>query len=358
MVCLRTKKKKCLATNEFRRKTKEQRTKNKDKMEVNFSHSKSKVSAICDAISNAVVMGELSVGDNLPSINEASATFKVSRDTVFKAYSELKKRGLIESNPMKGYFVKGDINHVLLLLDTYSPFKQNLYNQFVENLPKSWKVDLIFHQYNKHLFETIIRESIGRYNMYVVMNFSNTQLSESLKAIPEGKLLLLDFGNFDKQSYSYICQDFDKALYDCLYSFEDLFLKYNKMVMVFPEENCHPESSVNFVREFCKEVNIDFELVRNFSQWKEIENKSIYFIISHTDLVKVIQESKSKNYIIGKDIGVLVYNDEPLLEVIQNGIASVSIDFGLLGKKAAHYVSTKKPIQEYLPTKLSVRASI
>lgn len=327
-------------------------------MEVNFSHSKSKVSAICDAISNAVVLGKLSVGDNLPSINEASAKYKVSRDTVFKAYSELRRRGLIESNPMKGYFVKGNINHVLLLLDTYSPFKQNLYNRFVENLPKSWKVDLIFHQYNKHLFETIIRESIGRYDMYVVMNFSNTQFSESLKVIPEGKLLLLDFGNFDKQHYSYICQDFDQALYDCLYEFKDLITKYTKMVMVFPEENSHPESSINFVKEFCKDVNINFELVSNFSKWKDIEKGTLYFIISHTDLVKVIQESNGKHFKIGEDIGVMVYNDDPLLEVIQQGIASVSIDFGLLGEKAAKYISAKTQIQEYLPTKLLVRASI
>ncbi len=327
-------------------------------MEVNFSHSKSKVRALCDAISNAVIMGELNVGDNLPSINEASTKFKVSRDTVFKAYSELKQRGLIESNPMKGYFIKGEINHVLLLLDTYSPFKQNLYNRFVENLPKTWKVDLIFHQYNEHLFETIIRESLGRYNMYVVMNFSNTQFSESLKVIPEGKLLLLDFGNFDKQSYSYICQNFDQALYDCLNEYKHLISKYSKLAMVFPEETCHPESSIIFVKQFCADINIEFELAPNISELKEIEKNVLYFIVSHTDLVRVIQESNAKNLIIGKDIGVLVYNDEPLLEVIQQGIASVSIDFGLLGEKAAQYIKTKTLIQEYLPTKLLLRPSL
>ncbi len=311
-----------------------------------------------DAISNAISMGELNVGDNLPSINEASTKFKISRDTVFKAYSELKRRGIIESNPMKGYFVKGEVNHVLLLLDTYSPFKQNLYNRFVQNLPKSWKVDLIFHQYNKNLFETIIRESLGRYSMFVVMNFSNTQFSESLKAIPEGKLLLLDFGNFDKQLYPYICQDFDQALYDCLDEQKHLILKYKKMVMIFPEETCHPESSIKFVKTFCDDAGIGFELVRNMNEWNNIENNALYFILSHTDLVKIIQESKSSKLKIGTDIGILVYNDEPLLEVIQEGIAAVSIDFGLLGEKAAQYVKTKDIIREFLPTRFLERPSI
>lgn len=327
-------------------------------MKVNFSHSKSKINTLIDAISNKIASGVLKPGDNLLSINEASTKYKISRDTVFKAYKELKIRGLIDSNPMKGYFVKGEVNHVLLLLDTYSPFKQNLYNRFAENLPKSWKVDLIFHQYNKNLFETIIRESIGRYSMYVVMNFSNTQFSESLKSIPEGKLLLLDFGNFNKQQYSFLCQDFDQALYGCLTEHRNIISKYRKIIMIFPTENNHPKSSLNFVNDFCSDSNIAFEYIEDIHLLNNIEENVLYFIISHTDLVEVILESKSKNLKIGQDIGILVYNDEPLLEVIQEGIAAVSIDFGLLGEKAAHFVTERSIIQEYLPTKFIYRPSI
>jgi hypothetical protein len=251
---------------------------------------------------------------------------------------------------MKGYFVKGEINHVLLLLDTYSPFKQNLYNRFVQNLPKTWKVDLIFHQYNKKLFETIIRESVGRYNMFLVMNFSNTQFSESLKTIQEGKLLLLDFGNFEKQSYAYLCQDFDLALYNCLSEQKSIISKYKKIVLIFPDEVNHPKSSIDYVKKFCSDSLMNFELIEDVNLLNSIEAQALYFVISHTDLVKVIQLSKIQNLKPGCDIGIMVYNDEPLLEVIQDGIAAVSIDFGLLGEKAAAFVKTKVIVQEYLPT--------
>ncbi len=327
-------------------------------MKVNFSHSKSKINTLIDAISYEIASGVLKSGDNLPSINDASGRFKVSRDTVFKAYRELRQRGLIDSNPMKGYFVKGEINHVLLLLDTYSPFKQNLYNRFVQNLPKTWKVDLIFHQYNKKLFETIIRESVGRYNMFLVMNFSNTQFSESLKTIQEGKLLLLDFGNFEKQSYAYLCQDFDQALYNCLSEQISIISKYKKIVLIFPDEVNHPRSSIDYVKKFCVDSAMDFELIENVNFLNSIEAQSLYFVISHTDLVKVIQLSKIQNLKPGRDIGIMVYNDEPLLEVIQDGIAAVSIDFGLLGEKAAAFVKTKVMVQEYLPTKFIYRPSL
>ena len=304
------------------------------------------------------MQGKLNIGDNLPSINEASSKYKVSRDTMFKAYQELKKRGLIDSTPTKGYFVIGEVNHVLLLLDTYSAFKQDLYHRFAANLPENYKVDLIFHQYNEHLFESIIRESIGRYSMYVVMNFSNDQFSDVLKAIPEKKLLLLDFGNFEKSAYSFLCQDFNESFYNCLNSCKQLLHKYKKLSFVFPEEVSHPASSIDYFLKFCKDQHLDFEVIRREADWKGVEPGKAYICILSQDLVKVIKAADASALTIGTDIGLIAYNDDPVLEVIKNGISSISINFGLMGEKAAHFVTTKQPIQEYLPTRLIVRGSI
>lgn len=240
-------------------------------MGVSFSHAASKFKSLADSVSNDIMQKKLKVGDNLLSINEASAKYKISRDTVFKAYNELKRRGVIDSTPQKGYFVVGEVNHILLLLDNYSAFKQQLYHRFVANIPDNYKVDLIFHQYNESLFEMIVRESIGKYNMYVVMNFSNEYLSESLKAIPAQKLLLLDFGNFDKSSYSFICQDFNEALYDCLKEGYELLSKYRKFVFVFPEELSHPISSVDYFTNFCRCEGIDYKVIRRDADWNGVD---------------------------------------------------------------------------------------
>lgn len=302
--------------------------------------------------------GTLKTGDNLPSINEASLHYKVSRDTVFKAYNELKRLGVIDSTPQKGYFIKDEVNRVLLLLDNYSSFKQNLYHRFAGNLPDNYKVDLIFHQYNEHLFETIIRESIGKYSMYVVMNFSNDKFSETLKSIPASKLLLLDFGSFDKEGISYICQDFNKALYDSLLEGLVALRKYKKIAFVFPENLRHPVSSVDYLTQFCQDYGFDCELIRQSSDRMAIEKSCVYLCILTEDLVKVIKGADEKKYTLGEDVGLLVYNDDPVLEVIKNGISSISIDFGLMGEKAARFVKSKELIQEYLPTKLIVRGSV
>lgn len=323
-----------------------------------FTNSSTKIKTLADGISHSIMQGVLTVGDNLPSINEASAYYKVSRDTVFKAYNELKRRGLIDSTPTKGYFVIGEVNHILLLLDTYSSFKQNLYHQFAAKLPKNYKVDLMFHQYNERLFETLIRENIGNYSMYVVMNFSNEKFSDSLKLIPTNKLLLLDFGNFEKSQYSYICQDFNESFYDCLYKGRELLKKYNKFTFVFPEEICHPISAIDFFKKFCLSQDIAFEVQRKESDWKGVEAGTAYLCILPEDLVRIIKDADKSGLVIGTDIGLIVYNDEPVLEVIKNGISSISIDFGLLGEKAAQFVISKQPVQEYLPTGLIVRNSL
>ncbi len=325
---------------------------------IKFSNSSSKIKSLVDGISLSIMQGDLKVGDNLSSINEASSRYKVSRDTVFKAYKILKNRGIIDSNPMKGYYVKADVNHVLLLLDTYSSFKQNLFHRFVANLPDNYKVDLIFHQYNERLFDTIIRESIGNYSMYVVMNFSNEQLSDALKLIPPSKLLLLDFGNFEKSSFSYICQDFDESFYNCLNQSLDLFKKYKKISFVFPEEICHPISAIEYFKKFCVLQNFEYEILRKESDKIGVEVGTAYLCILSEDLVKLIKEADSAGLIIGQDYGLIAYNNESVLEVIKNGISSISIDFGLMGEKAAYFVTAKKSIQEYIPTELIIRNSL
>jgi len=326
--------------------------------QIKFSNSTSKIKSLADGISLSIMQGRLKVGDNLLSINEASSLHKVSRDTVFKAYNELKKRGLIDSTPQKGYFVTGEVNHILLLLDTYSSFKQNLYHRFIANLPENYKVDLIFHQYNERLFETIVRESIGKYSMYVIMNFSNTHFSETLTAIPSTKLLLLDFGDFEKSEYSYICQDFNQSLFDCLNEGKELLKKYKKLTFVFPEELCHPVSAIEYFIKFCLTEKFEYEVFRKESDWKGVEAGTAYVCILSEDLVKIIKAADSAGLKVGSDIGLIAINDEPVLEVIKDGISSISIDFGLMGEKAANFITGKQPIQEYLPTELIIRSSI
>ena len=322
-----------------------------------FGQQSSKVTQLADTLSQAISRKEFLEGDSLPSINQLSAQYGVSRDTVFKAFLDLRERGLIDSTPGKGYYVTSQVTNVLLLLDQYTPFKEALYNSFVKHLPINYKVDLLFHQYNERLFNTIIRESIGKYNKYIVMNFDNEKFSTALNKINPARLLLLDFDKFQKNKYFYICQDFDESFYQALLTLKERMHKYRQIVFLFSKGLKHPQSSKDYFIRFCKEQGFLYEIQEDIENLV-VRKETAYIAIKQQDVVKAVKQGRLEGLKCGKDFGLLAYNDIPSYEVIDEGITSLSIDWEMMGNEAANFVLNDTPIQKYLPTEVRLRKSL
>jgi hypothetical protein len=330
----------------------------KDKeLHLNASNASTKVQHLIEALSNAISQGVFKPGDALPSVNVISKQYNLSRDTVFKAYQELKLRGIVDSTPAKGYHVVGLLNKVLLILDVYSPFKDVLYNAFVSNLPKNYKVDLVFHFYNERVFESVIFDSIGRYTNYVVMNFSNELFHDAMKKIDASKLLLLDLGDFEKGDYSYVSQDFGKSVYSCLMEGMDRFRKYEKIIFYFPDDSEHPRVTIKYFKRFCKDNNFQYDVIQKIKK-EEFRKGVAYFMIRQKELVEVVKLCREKEFKIGENIGLIAFNDTPMYEIIENGITVISTDFAMMGAKAAEFISTHQKIKEVIPTRLIMRGSL
>ena len=327
-------------------------------MKTIFKKRTTKVKQLADFISNDISMGKYKPGDGLPSINDLVRDYKVSRDTVFKALADLKERDLIDSNPGKGYYVVNRHKNILLLLDEYSPFKDVLYNSIVSNLPSQYKVDLWFHQYKESLFNKILRESIGRYNTYVVMNFDNEKFSDYLYRIDSSRLLLLDFGKFDKKDYSYICQDFDEAFYAALEKLGDKLKRYRKVVLFYPKGLKHPRSVCDYLHQYCEAHNLEDEVYERKVTDYEIKPDEVYIAFRQTEVVEIIKKSRAAGLECGKDFGLIAYNDTPAYEVIDKGITTLSIDHRKMGLDAAEFILTGKPVHEYLSTEVHERGSL
>ena len=108
-------------------------------MKITFGQQTTKVKQLADLISQEISMGTYKSDSALPSINQLSRNYHVSRDTVFKAFIDLKDRGMIDSTPGKGYYVTNKLKNILLLLDEYSQFKYSLYNSFIKKLSINYK---------------------------------------------------------------------------------------------------------------------------------------------------------------------------------------------------------------------------
>ena len=59
------------------------------------------------------------------------------------------------------------------------------------------------------------------------------------------------------------------------------------------------------------------------------------------DLVVLIEKIIANGYQIGKDVGVISYNETPLKKFILNGITTISTNFQMMGQTAAELIQQK-----------------
>ena len=324
---------------------------------VDLTSSQTKLQQLIHAINEAIINAVLKEGDFLPSVNQLSKQSGLSRDTIFKAYSILKRRSIISSTPTKGYFVSSLSFKVMVLLDDFSAFKEQLYTSFRSNLPENYTVDLLFHHYNADVFDQLILNSLGRYSMYVVMNFNNRRIENVVRKIDPNKLLILDMGTPDNPDIAYLTQDFTLGVLDCLKEGLHLIKKYDEFHLVFPETLFHPKEFIQSFNYFCSSNKLKHSLIRKISD-HSVEAGQAFLVIREADLVYIIKQCRKKGLEPGKDVGLISYNDTPMKEIVGNGITTISIDFGEMGLKAARFVESKEKVFEVLTPKLTIRGSL
>lgn len=337
-------------------------------MKVFFQHFKQKefnqtkheilVNGIMQAITNKDVRN----GHSLPSVNSFMRELSMSRMTVLKALNDLKERGIIESRNRVGYFVKSENVKqqlkVMLFLTAFNPYQEALYNTFLEEVNgKNISVDLFFHHGNSKVLSTILKENLGKYGLYIITPINDAKVIKQLDKIPDGKLLQIVRPLRSKKEISYISQDFFHEVIKALESIKTRVKKYKKFILVCPSTNHYPTSITEAFTHFCTVNKIEHQVCEKIIVDSE-SNGNAYFIIEDSQLIKVIRDAESFDFELGKDIGVLSYNETPMKEIIRQGITVISADFQLIGKKTAQYVLTQQPIQEVIKTQIILRNSL
>jgi DNA-binding transcriptional regulator YhcF (GntR family) len=316
-----------------------------------------KFQQLVDAIVNSISQNQLKSGEMLPSVNQIMCECQVSRDTVFKAYAELKKRGVVESVPNRGYFVTKNITKVFLFLDTFKAYKEVLYGSFLKNLPKSIGVDLHFHHYNINVFEKIINDSLGKYSKYVIMNFDHPKVSKLITKIPEDQLLIIDWKINALETLSTVFQDFGESVYQCFKTNIDKISKYQEFTFYYPQFTYHPKIAIEYFEMFCNDFGIKYNLIYDSEEFK-IKKGGLYFLVSDRTLANFLDQCEEQGFKPGREVGVISYNETPMKKYVKNGITVISTDFELMGKKAAEFVTNSKTIQFKVPTTLKLRSSL
>jgi DNA-binding transcriptional regulator YhcF (GntR family) len=312
---------------------------------------------LVESVNNSISEKRLSIGDHLPSVNQVCKEYKLSRDTVFKAYSLLKEQGVIDSVPNKGYFIAREIRRVFLFLDTFKAYKEVLYDSFFKNLPQNVIADVHFHHYNPDVFKKQIEESIGKYAKYVVMPFDHPSMKETLALIPEDKLLLIDWNIYARETTNVLYQNFGEPVMDELEKILHLVKKYDRFVFVYPHYTNHPYESVDYFKKFCRKHHIKYEVVKDSGLF-DVQAGVAYISVSDRILGRFLEQTREKGLEPGGDVGFISYNETPMKKFIYKGITVISTDFRLLGMKAAEFVTTDAPMRICVPTTIRIRESL
>ena len=308
----------------------------------------------------AIEKKTLKKGDKVPSINRLCSELNLSRDTVMLAFNELKAKGILHSQPGKGYYVvTTDIQqdeHVFILFDELNSFKEDLYNSLISSFKGKAIVDVYFHHFNYKVFRNLIIDSIGHYTSYVIMPATFDNTNYLLSKLPKDKVFILDRLKPDLRMFPVLYQDFENDFFDALQQGYGLLKKYRKLVFVNPGGK-EPIERIKGFEKFCSGSGFNHEVVKSIDGIRP-QLYEAYFIISDRDLVQMVKLAQEYNYKLGEKFGIVSFNDTILKEVVAGGITTISTDFIEMGKTLANMVLHKNIGQIKNPSSLIVRKSL
>ena len=320
---------------------------------------------LANSIIKAIREKKVKADEVLPSINELSFEFEISRDTAEKGYKYLKNLGIIGSVPGKGYFIRSvDISQslkIFLLFNKLSAHKKIIYDSFVSSLGDLATIDFYIYNNDYLLFKKIISNIRGDYTHYVIIPHfleGGENAHEIINTIPKDKLVLLDklIEGVDG-CYGAVYESFERDIYNALEEALPVLSKYDTLKIIFPSYTYHPKEILQGFASFCDQYAFNHKIVRDIK--KEIIKKGeAYINLMEDDLVDLIEKIIADKLKIGQDVGIISYNETPLKKLILNGITTISTDFEMMGKQAAALILNKTSEHIAIPFYLTLRASL
>ncbi|MBC7872856.1 MAG: GntR family transcriptional regulator, partial [Ferruginibacter sp.] len=303
--------------------------------------------------------------DVLPSINELSFEFEISRDTAEKGYKHLKKNGVLGSVPGKGYFVKNtELNQklkIFLLFNKLSPHKKIIYDAFVASLGDLAAIDFYIYNNDFLFFKKLISQQKDNYTHYVIIPHfldGGENVHEIINTIPKEKLILLDkIVPGITGTYAAVYENFEEDIYKALVQANNKLSKYHTIKIIFPEYTYHPKEILEGFYRYCQQFAFSYKVVRNIES-EPIKEGEVYIGLMENDLVVLIEKILGTKLKVGKHVGVISYNETPLKKIILNGITTISTDFQMMGEKAAQLILGQSTEHVEIPFSLTLRASL
>lgn len=336
----------------------------RDLIKIDALSKQPKYQQILNEVISSIEKGTLNHGQQLPSISELSSWQNVAKVTVAKAYEDLRKRGVIQAKHGKGFYVantavKGALN-VFLLFDTLNAYKEILYFALISRLPEGTQLSLFFHHYDRALFDDLITNNLNNYNYFVIMPHFNEDVSATLNRIPKDRLVIIDKTAEEVSgNYAAVFQDFENDIYSALKSGMDLLKNYKKLTLVLAKGQFQfvPDGIIKGFKRFSKDFEMDCQIADQFSA-DMIRKQEAYLLFADRDLIDFVKHVHRTGLHLGKDVGLISYDDTPMKEILEGGITVISTDFEQMGQTLSKIIDQKLTTKTANPSSLIRRKSL
>ena len=224
---------------------------------------------IIDSVYRTIRAGRLKKGDKVPSINEICLSYNLSRDTVLNAFRYLKTKGVVISQPGKGYYIASEevfgYERIFVLLDEPNGAREDLYRSLVLNLNGKAHVDFDFHSNCIKRFKEILSDCTGKYSSYIIMPSSIENFGSMLARLPRDRVYILGRLKPDLKGFPAVYQDYENDLYEALKDGMSMLRKYRKLVLVYPEGEV-PSGLLQGFNRFCRDNHFNHCTLRSIDE--------------------------------------------------------------------------------------------
>jgi len=257
----------------------------------------------------------------------------------------------VEASQGKGIYIRHPENRetkrVLVLFDKLSTYKEITFNTMTAKIGKQAKITILLHNQSVELLKYYLDENLDKYDYYVISPHfpldreTHRQVVKQLIMVPFRKLIMIDhWVNEIQGAYGVAYQDYDNNISECLEKVKEEIKAFRQMNVITLPSSLYHEAISQSVLRFCKKNNIQVTFHSKVSK-EMLHPQELYLLLNgqlDSELNELAKLSNKKNLQIGKDIGIISYNESPINELVLGGLTTVSVDFAQMGKLAAQMI--------------------
>lgn len=321
---------------------------------------------ISNAFLQAIENGKIIKDDILPSANELGESLNISINTLEDLYRALKVRGIIV--PLAGgtfRVINTEIDkpqRVLVLFDQLTRPKKIILDSFIDAMTGHYIIDFYIYYNELRAFKKIVTDALKEeyIKFMIIPSFEedDKRAYKIINSIPKEKLLLID--KLDQQvegDFAAVFEDFEKDIYECLQKLNEPLSKYNTIKLLYPDDTYYPDGIIEGFSKYCLDFAFEYGIFKSIDN-EIIKKNTVYICLDEDDLILFVDKILVSDYKIGRDVGVIAYNETPIKKIIVNGITTISTDFRSMGIKAAQMILENRYEHCVIPSAVIIRESL